>query len=815
MRAAECLSEDTRVLPPLTVGDSGRIQNQTGPHPTKWDKTGIVVEVRQFDQYVIRVDGSGRTTLHNRKFLRKYVPVIPRTPILMAPGDRPVMCTPPATHTDPTSVNIPLHEPPPLTTTQAPSNTTCRPPPNLQPTTGSASTPLQQPPMTPDHDPSPGPMKRDNFLPSIGTTERDFSGAARKTGFIGVHRDFSRRKRKVGSPFDLKAYTMPDRDNEVFSNPLPPTAHRVSTEETPADDHHLTNEDFRKMLMTPKPSSSTSYTESVKHARKDVPVMEDEGEEDDAATRRKKKKSYYAKLKRDEEERQKELESKYRDRAKERREGSNKDYTNETEMISTTADYRAVAPDAKAIENYAERRKQVIQASKYLGGDMEHTHLVKGLDFALLEKVRAEINSKEKEEEDMMEAVVTQPKEEEDPEEKITFKSKLGRNIYRTLFKNRLPTRNELFLPRRMAYVIDLEDDFAESDVPATLIRSKADCPTLAATTTLSTNDIVINKLTQILSYLRQGKREAKKLKKKEKGKLKEEEKARITAMDDSIYGDLGDYEPSFNKPKEKKERDRKDRDRDRERESDRDRERERDRGRDRERDREHNRDRERDRDRDREREKDRRDRDRDRDRERDKERSDRFREPEERPSKKSYFEKPVEEDQEEPKAKQTAKELVKSINDRFKGYAEAEEEKEQVKAEAQQRRLQKLKAKTYIDSYAECYPGMMESADAIDDSDEEVDFTKMDQGNKKGPVGRWDFDTAEEYSDYMSNREALPKAAFQYGVKMSDGRRTRRTAPKDEKQKLDREMQQIQRIIEKRKPSGHSGGSDAKLPKY
>ena len=37
-------------------------------------------------------------------------------------------------------------------------------------------------------------------------------------------------------------------------------------------------------------------------------------------------------------------------------------------------------------------------------------------------------------------------------------------------------------------------------------------------TTTLTTNDIVINKLTQILSYLRQGKREQKKLKKKEKG---------------------------------------------------------------------------------------------------------------------------------------------------------------------------------------------------------------------------------------------------------------------------------------------------------
>ena len=39
----------------------------------------------------------------------------------------------------------------------------------------------------------------------------------------------------------------------------------------------------------------------------------------------------------------------------------------------------------------------------------------------------------------------------------------------------------------------------------------------LQASTTLTTNDIVINKLTQILSYLRQGKRDKKK-KLKEKG---------------------------------------------------------------------------------------------------------------------------------------------------------------------------------------------------------------------------------------------------------------------------------------------------------
>ena len=50
----------------------------------------------------------------------------------------------------------------------------------------------------------------------------------------------------------------------------------------------------------------------------------------------------------------------------------------------------------------------------------------------------------------------------------------------------------------------------------------------------------------------------------------------------------------------------------------------------------------------------------------------------------------------------------------------------------------------------------------------------------------------------------------------MSDGRRTRRAGPKDEKQKLDRELQQIQRIIDKRKPGGGGGGSrEAKVAKY
>lgn len=63
------------------------------------------------------------------------------------------------------------------------------------------------------------------------------------------------------------------------------------------------------------------------------------------------------------------------------------------------------------------------------------------------------------------------------PEPDSGFRTKLARNVYRTLFQTSLPERNELFAPGRMAYVFDLEDEYAESDIPTTVIRSKADVP--------------------------------------------------------------------------------------------------------------------------------------------------------------------------------------------------------------------------------------------------------------------------------------------------------------------------------------------------
>ena len=52
-----------------------RVQNQTGPYPLKWDKTGRIVEIWQFDPYVVGIDESGHTSLRNRKFLQKFLPI--------------------------------------------------------------------------------------------------------------------------------------------------------------------------------------------------------------------------------------------------------------------------------------------------------------------------------------------------------------------------------------------------------------------------------------------------------------------------------------------------------------------------------------------------------------------------------------------------------------------------------------------------------------------------------------------------------------------------------------------------------------------
>lgn len=74
-KQTENLHQHTRCLPPLQEGDCCHVQNQTGRFPRKWDKTGRVVQINGNDQYTVRIDGTGRLSLRNRKYLRKYQPL--------------------------------------------------------------------------------------------------------------------------------------------------------------------------------------------------------------------------------------------------------------------------------------------------------------------------------------------------------------------------------------------------------------------------------------------------------------------------------------------------------------------------------------------------------------------------------------------------------------------------------------------------------------------------------------------------------------------------------------------------------------------
>ena len=80
--------------------------------------------------------------------------------------------------------------------------------------------------------------------------------------------------------------------------------------------------------------------------------------------------------------------------------------------------------------DHTDRRLKIIEESKYLGGDLEHTHLVKGLDYALLQKVKAELEKKQQDLNDEEEREnKANEEEDEDDEEKMDSKPSLKPKI--------------------------------------------------------------------------------------------------------------------------------------------------------------------------------------------------------------------------------------------------------------------------------------------------------------------------------------------------------------------------------------------------
>ncbi|CAK9159261.1 unnamed protein product [Ilex paraguariensis] len=514
----------------------------------------------------------------------------------------------------------------------------------------------------------------------------------------------------------------------------------------------------------------------------------------------------------------------YRDRAKERREDQNPDYE-ATELGS----FHAVAPPGTVDLRSADAHKISIEKSKYLGGDVEHTHLVKGLDYALLHKVRSEIDKKPDVGEDA--DGKSRPSKEDQP---VSFRTATAKSVYQWIVKPQTVMKtNEMFLPGRMAFIFNMEGGFSH-DIPTTLHRSKADCPVPEEMVTVSVDGSVLDRIAKIMSYLRLGS-SGKVLKKKKKekdgrGKLTDvpnvydedekvskpdvsknqtdretlpppppplkknhpnsrEKRAPVLARveeDDIFVGDGVDYAiPSADMNQSPISEDMEESPRN-------------------------------------------------------KERTSYFNEP-------AYGPVPPSEPSHDWQQMNGYDALhIQSLAGGYQGewqdyqYADqlaypeqylqqnlqtyevqadlnipqdarfmTQEEKDRGLGSVFKRddqRLQQLREKdsrekdpNFIsESYSECYPGYQEYNREIVDSDDENDLSKMDMGGRaKGRLHRWDFETEEEWATYNEQKEAMPKAAFQFGVKMQDGRKTRK---QNKDQKLTNELHKINKILARKK---------------
>ncbi|XP_020101197.1 suppressor of mec-8 and unc-52 protein homolog 2 [Ananas comosus] len=534
--------------------------------------------------------------------------------------------------------------------------------------------------------------------------------------------------------------------------------------------------------------------------------------------------NYKEKIMRRKEEKREEPETpKYRDRAKERREDQNPDYE-PTELGA----FHAVAPPGTVDLRLADAHKISIENSKYLGGDLEHTHLVKGLDYALLHKVRSEIEKKP-DAEDGKEGKSRATKEDQD----VSFRTATAKSVYQWIIKPQSVIKaNEMFLPGRMAFIFNTEDGY--NDIPTTIHRSKADCPVQEDMVTVSVDGSVLDRIAKIMSYLRLGS-SGKVLKKKKKEK---DTKGKNSTVGNNFDGEEKTTHPDFSISKHHPEKEmppppppRKNNVNGREKQpapvarveeddifvgdgidysipckemsqspiSE------------------------------------------------DMEESPRNRE------RQSYFGEPVYGPVPPSEAAQAwsqtngydaiqAQMMAAGYQGEWSDYQYAEqlayseqylqqnmqdydalagtnmpqdprfmtqEDKDRGLGSVFKRddqRLQQLREKdarekdpNFIsESYSECYPGYQEYNHEIVDSDDEADLSKMDMGGRaKGRLHRWDFETEEEWAAYNEQKEAMPKAAFQFGVKMQDGRKTRK---QNKDQKLTNELHKINKILARKK---------------
>ncbi|KAG6551798.1 hypothetical protein Mapa_006615 [Marchantia paleacea] len=634
-----------------------------------------------------------------------------------------------------------------------------------------------------------------------------------------------------------------------ISNPLPPPPRpgggkdrRDQYDDGDVDGRpaNLSNADFRRMVMETPRKGDEKGKDKPRSRIKRLEV----GEEDDD-----KKNQRKFKLKTKEEEKPEDPEQpRYRDRAKERREDVNPDYDHTAAELGSL---HAVAPPGTVDLRTSDAHRISIENSKFLGGDVEHTHLVKGLDYALLHKVRSEIDKRPEDQEIADEERRRQRKE----DQALAFRTATAKVIFQWTVKPQTTNKlNEMFLPGRTAFVFDMDEEFSH-DIPTTVHRSKADCPSPQETVTVGVDGTVLERIAKIMAYLRLGASGKLKKKKKEKGDnrgrsssiaeentLADEAEKAAQAMgingfssrhqehtmlppppphrrshfdgaeqpsaisrrniEDDIFEDAGtEYATTINEGSPLSE--------DMEESP------------------------------------------------REGERNMYFSEPaygpappqpmgqewlqqvpyddmapgpalpsaypagewnEYPPPPPEHYVGPWPPEQYQfgdayPQAAEFAAAGQLAIRDpRFMTQDEKDRglgsvfKRDDQRLQQRRERDAREKDPNFIsESYSECYPGYQEYNREIVDSDEDEDLTKMDMGGRaKGRLHRWDFETEEEWATYNEQKEAMPKAAFQFGVKMQDGRKTRK---QNKDQKLNNELHKINQILDRKKKDKTGGG--------
>ncbi|KAI9274892.1 RED-like protein N-terminal region-domain-containing protein [Helicostylum pulchrum] len=497
----------------------------------------------------------------------------------------------------------------------------------------------------------------------------------------------------------------------------------------------LSQEDFRKLMATPRrPDTESTNTQFKAPAPKSSGAIF-------AKPHSLRKKNTFKKKKPDDEEdedsEEEDLKSNYRDRAAERRQHTT-DPTDDSQLSTEELLQRTQIEAGEELD-----AKQLYDQSKFLGGDVTHTHLVKGLDFALLRKVRTDLEKK-KEETGISEE---SPDQDQTMQETSKFLTVMAKNIHdQVIQQTNTKPRVELFQPGRMAFVFELADEVGHySDafaIPTAVIRSKTDITAKLSNSGWSEDSrqetsLVIDKISQVMQAIKRGDRGNNNAVPTTTSKPTIEITSQpVAVVEDSFMGDIfadvgRDYQLDETTPANAS--------------------------------------------------------------------SD---------ITKNYFQGLVQEEEDVEMTEASTNE-VNALLTQATGKTETEEEpnkrrKYQVEVDADEADIDMfgLSSSALPTSFEEHQSTAYQS----DDEDEEKDTKTtqfVDQGtnrNKKAQLTRWDFDTEEEWQKYKSTIEIHPKSAFQFGVKLGDGRkRNRERKGMNDKQRLDRDYQQVKNIMSKK----------------